>query len=344
MYGLTFGLSIPGHRHRRGALPEAVHPGGDLHPGAPRWAVLGTGPQDHRRQPDRCAGGLDPQAAQDDRAVAGHRAGRLRRRHPGGVHRRDDQEPVEAGRADRRGKKAVLWTSGWTPVHRRDHLPGPRDRHAGSPPFVKMRPEDLDAGAMETVFPWRESDGDGTTVESHERLSEIAMGVRNPVMLIRIKPVDMPRLVKRQGQESFNFGELFAYTKVCSHLGCRPRCTSSRPTASCARATNPSSTHCISRVRSSGRPHAHWHSCRSPLIKRATWSPTATSLNLSDPHSGSAHHEFNDCRTPGQARGDEIDSRYHPSAAVRRQLNKVFPPTGRSCSARSRCTASSCCC
>ena len=24
--------------------------------------------------------------------------------------------------------------------------------------------------------------------------------------------------------------------------------------------------------------------------------------------------------------GDAIDSRYHPSAAVRRQLNKVFPP------------------
>ena len=113
------------------------------------------------------------------------------------------------------------WTSGWTPrftgetiyLARATGMPG----HS---PFVKMRPEDLDAGAMETVFPWRESDGDGTTVESHERLSEIAMGVRNPVMLIRIKPVDMPRLVKRQGQESFNFGELFAYTKVCSHLGC----------------------------------------------------------------------------------------------------------------------------
>jgi ubiquinol-cytochrome c reductase iron-sulfur subunit len=27
-------------------------------------------------------------------------------------------------------------------------------------------------------------------------------------------------VVKRKGQESFNFGELFAYTKVCSHLGC----------------------------------------------------------------------------------------------------------------------------
>ncbi len=119
------------------------------------------------------------------------------------------------------GLKAVLWTSGWTPrftgetiyLARATGLPG-------ESPFVKLRPEDLDAGAMETVFPWRESDGDGTTVESHEKLSEIAMGVRNPVMLIRIKPVDMSRVVKRQGQESFNFGDLFAYTKVCSHLGC----------------------------------------------------------------------------------------------------------------------------
>ncbi len=119
------------------------------------------------------------------------------------------------------GKKAVLWTSGWTPrfhgetiyVARATGLPG-------ESAFVKMRPEDIDAGGMETVFPWRESDGDGTTVESSHHLFEIAMGVRNPVMLIRIKPQDMPRVVKRQGQESFNFGELFAYTKVCSHLGC----------------------------------------------------------------------------------------------------------------------------
>jgi ubiquinol-cytochrome c reductase iron-sulfur subunit len=83
-----------------------------------------------------------------------------------------------------------------------------------------MRPEDIEAGGMETVFPWRESDGDGTTPESHTALSRIMMGVRNPVMLIRIKPQDMRKVVKRQGQESFNFGDLFAYTKVCSHLGC----------------------------------------------------------------------------------------------------------------------------
>jgi ubiquinol-cytochrome c reductase iron-sulfur subunit len=119
------------------------------------------------------------------------------------------------------GNKAVLWTSGWTPRFKGETVYMARATGLpGESPFVKMRPEDIDAGGMETVFPWRESDGDGTTVESHERLSEIAMGVRNPVMLIRIRPVDMAKVVKRKGQESFNFGELFAFTKVCSHLGC----------------------------------------------------------------------------------------------------------------------------
>ncbi|OBK80930.1 ubiquinol-cytochrome c reductase iron-sulfur subunit [Mycobacterium sp. 1164985.4] len=116
------------------------------------------------------------------------------------------------------GKKAVLWTSGWTPRFEGETIY--LARSTGSGTFIKMRPEDIDAGGMETVFPWRESDGDGTTTESHHRLAEIAMGVRNPVMLIRIKSQDMPRVVKRKGQESFNFGDLFAYTKVCSHLGC----------------------------------------------------------------------------------------------------------------------------
>ena len=119
------------------------------------------------------------------------------------------------------GPKAVLWTSGWTPrFHGETIFLARATGNTGESPFVKMRPEDIDAGGMETVFPWRESDGDGTTVESEHKLTEIALGVRNPVMLIRIKPGDMPRVVKRKGQESFNFGDLFAYTKVCSHLGC----------------------------------------------------------------------------------------------------------------------------
>jgi ubiquinol-cytochrome c reductase iron-sulfur subunit len=119
------------------------------------------------------------------------------------------------------GPRAVLWTSDWTPRYQGETIfLGRATGRPGESPFIKMRPEDIDAGGMETVFPWREEDGDGTTVESHELLTHIAFGVRNPVMLIRIKPVDMARVVKRQGQESFNFGELFAYTKVCSHLGC----------------------------------------------------------------------------------------------------------------------------
>jgi ubiquinol-cytochrome c reductase iron-sulfur subunit len=119
------------------------------------------------------------------------------------------------------GMKAVLWTSGWSPRFQGETIYLARATGTpGESPFVKMRPEDIDAGGMETVFPWREADGDGTTVESAHHLTEISLGVRNPVMLIRIAPGDMPRVVKRQGQESFNFGELFAYTKVCSHLGC----------------------------------------------------------------------------------------------------------------------------
>jgi ubiquinol-cytochrome c reductase iron-sulfur subunit len=118
------------------------------------------------------------------------------------------------------GMKAVLWTSGWTPRFAGETIYLARATGDSHSPFTKMRPEDIDAGGMETVLPWRESDGDGTTVESHEKLSVILMGVRNPVMLIRIRPQDMGRVVKRQGQESFNFGDMFAYTKVCSHLGC----------------------------------------------------------------------------------------------------------------------------
>ncbi len=118
------------------------------------------------------------------------------------------------------GKKAVLWTSGWTPRFHGETIYLARATGNSHSPFTKMRPEDIDAGGMETVFPWRASDGDGTTVESHHELSRILMGVRNPVMLIRIKPQDMYKVVKRRNQESFNFGEFFAYTKVCSHLGC----------------------------------------------------------------------------------------------------------------------------
>ena len=120
------------------------------------------------------------------------------------------------------GPTAVLWTSGWTPRYSGEtiFLTTSTGKTGDGSTLVKIRPEDIDAGGMETVFPWRESDGDGSTVESHDKISDIMLGVRNPVMLIRIKPNDRAKVVKRQGQESFNYGDLFAFTKVCSHLGC----------------------------------------------------------------------------------------------------------------------------
>ncbi len=89
---------------------------------------------------------------------------------------------------------------------------------------------------METVFPFRESDrGD-----DHALLQSLR-GIRNAVMLIRLRTEDTERVVKRKGQESFNYGDYFAYSKICTHLAARPRSTSSRRTASCARATSRSS-------------------------------------------------------------------------------------------------------
>jgi ubiquinol-cytochrome c reductase iron-sulfur subunit len=119
------------------------------------------------------------------------------------------------------GPTAVLWTSGWTPKFKGETIFLARSTGKyGDGLLLKIRPEDIDAGGLETVFPWRESDGDGSTPESKDKISEIMMGVRNPVLLIRIKPTDSNKVVKRQGQEGFNYGDLFAFTKVCSHLGC----------------------------------------------------------------------------------------------------------------------------
>ncbi|GAA1482849.1 ubiquinol-cytochrome c reductase iron-sulfur subunit [Gordonia sinesedis] len=117
-----------------------------------------------------------------------------------------------------------LWHTHWSPIYNPKSDPNETvflRRDTGNPLQVALvRPEDLDAGAMETVFPWRMSDGYGETEESRHKLIEGLRYVSNPVMLIRLRPEDATRVVKRKGQESFNYGEYYAYTKVCSHLGC----------------------------------------------------------------------------------------------------------------------------
>ncbi|HEY9316239.1 ubiquinol-cytochrome c reductase iron-sulfur subunit [Williamsia sp.] len=122
------------------------------------------------------------------------------------------------------GKDAPLWHTGWSPIYNSPENPNETvflRRDTGNPmSVVLVRPEDLDAGGMETVFPWRVSDGTGETEESRHKLIEGLRYISNPVMLIRLRPNDAAKAIKRKGQESFNYGDYFAYTKVCSHLGC----------------------------------------------------------------------------------------------------------------------------
>ncbi|MYW95017.1 ubiquinol-cytochrome c reductase iron-sulfur subunit [Amycolatopsis rubida] len=115
--------------------------------------------------------------------------------------------------------KDGLWHTGWLPNFKGEKVY--LRRNTGNleadvkEGVALVKAEDLDAGAMETVFPYRESEkGD------EKALSEALMRVDNPVMLIRLRSTDAARVVKRKGQEDFNFGDYYAYTKICSHVGC----------------------------------------------------------------------------------------------------------------------------
>ncbi|WP_330182079.1 ubiquinol-cytochrome c reductase iron-sulfur subunit [Nocardia sp. NBC_01503] len=113
-----------------------------------------------------------------------------------------------------KGDKSPLWVSGWTPDYEGQTVFLRRD--TGRPEdIVLVRPEDLDAGAMETVFPWKEE----WRGDEHETLQSLR-GIRNAVMLIRLRTKDAEGAIKRKGQESFNYGDYFAYSKICTHLGC----------------------------------------------------------------------------------------------------------------------------
>ncbi|QYN32886.1 ubiquinol-cytochrome c reductase iron-sulfur subunit [Pseudonocardia sp. DSM 110487] len=109
------------------------------------------------------------------------------------------------------GDEAALWVTAWKPVNgetvylRRDT----GDAHEVS----LVRPEDQDPGSMETVFPFRESDRD-----DEEALIRGLRGSDTPVMLIRLRPDQV--VVHRGGQENFNYGDYYAFSKICSHLGC----------------------------------------------------------------------------------------------------------------------------
>jgi len=107
--------------------------------------------------------------------------------------------------------QADLWVTGWEPVNgEKVYL----RRDTGHPDEISLvRPEDQDAGSMETVFPFRESERG-----NEEALHEALRRSDNPVMLIRLRP-GTP-VIHREGQENFNYGEYYAFSKICTHLGC----------------------------------------------------------------------------------------------------------------------------
>lgn len=108
-----------------------------------------------------------------------------------------------------------LWHTGWMSEPGNDEKVFLRRTTGESEEVVLVRPEDLDAGSMETVYPFRESERG-----NHEALVHALKRADNPVMLIRLRPEDAKRVIKHQNQEDFNYGDYYAYTKICSHLGC----------------------------------------------------------------------------------------------------------------------------
>jgi ubiquinol-cytochrome c reductase iron-sulfur subunit len=106
------------------------------------------------------------------------------------------------------GDHAALWTTPW----RSDN---------GEPVFLRydseqltlVRPEDLAAGSIATVFPYKRS---WSETQAHDvlRLSD------SPVMLIRLRPEQAAQVIQRKGQVNFHYGDFYAYSKICTHLGC----------------------------------------------------------------------------------------------------------------------------
>jgi ubiquinol-cytochrome c reductase iron-sulfur subunit len=109
------------------------------------------------------------------------------------------------------GDQAALWTTGWAPV---DGETVYLRYDTGIPDEIALvRPEDQAPGSMMTVFPFRESErGD------EEALLHGLRRADNPVMLIRLRPGE--QVVQRAGQEDFHYGDYYAYSKICTHLGC----------------------------------------------------------------------------------------------------------------------------
>jgi ubiquinol-cytochrome c reductase iron-sulfur subunit len=106
------------------------------------------------------------------------------------------------------GSRAALWVTPWASYN-------------GEPVFLRYdseqltlaRPEDLAAGSIATVFPYKRS-------WSEQQAHEALRASDSPVMLIRLHPEQAAQVIQRKGQVNFHYGDYYAYSKICTHLGC----------------------------------------------------------------------------------------------------------------------------
>ncbi len=106
------------------------------------------------------------------------------------------------------GDQAALWVTPW----RSDNGERVFLRY-DSERLTLARPEDLAAGSIATVFPYKRSWSED---EAHTALR----ASDSPVMLIRLHPEQAAQVVQRKGQVGFHYGDFYAYSKICTHLGC----------------------------------------------------------------------------------------------------------------------------
>lgn len=109
------------------------------------------------------------------------------------------------------GEEAPLWHTGWRPENGETVYLRTDTGILGE--IARVRPEDMEPGSMMTVFPYRESErGNEEELLAAQRASDA------PVMLIRLRPGT--QVTTRPGQENFGYGDFYAWSKVCTHLGC----------------------------------------------------------------------------------------------------------------------------
>ena len=114
--------------------------------------------------------------------------------------------------------KADLWVTPWAPangekVYLRRDLGISSEEIISNKIEIRVRPEDLGAASIETVFPFRLSD-----LHNAEKMGETLRASDAPVMLIRLRPGT--QVTQRAGRENYHYGDFYAYSKVCTHLGC----------------------------------------------------------------------------------------------------------------------------